>query len=345
MNARKLRSGVTLVTVLSLLAVAVLAGCSASSTAPQSGGGSTAASSGVDTTKQAAPAPVRIGALPNEDSLPLWVAEQTGIFKKLGLDVKITTFASAAERDAALQAGSVDMVSGDIIAAGLLSGHGFPVKIATIQLGATPKEGRFGILAAKNSGLTTLADLTTKGALAQSPGTLATYVADKLFTQAGIDPAKVKRIVVPKLPVRFQLLEAGKVPAAVLPEPLLSLGVKDGLKLLADDTTGANISQTVLIVSDKFLAAPGGKLSLATLLAGTDQAVAIINKDPNAQRALLVDKARLPAPIAQSYQINTYPTHQLPTQQQVDDVLAWMKANKLLPADSAVSYQSLTAGN
>jgi NitT/TauT family transport system substrate-binding protein len=341
MNVRTLRSVAALAVVLSLLAAALLAGCSTPS-GTQTGAGSSAASSSATT---AALPPIRIGALPNEDSLPLWVAEKTGLLKQVGLDVKITTFASAAERDAALQAGSVDAVSGDIIAAALLSGHGFPVKIATIQLGATPQQGRFGILAAKNSGLTKLADLATKGALAQSPGTLATYDADKLLEQGGIDPAKVKRIVVAKLPVRFQLLEAGKIPAAVLPEPLLSLGQKEGLPLLADDTQGANISQTVLIVSDKFLASTGGRDALAKLLTATDAAVAIINKDPNAQRTLLVDKARLPAPIAKDYKVNTYPTHQLPTQQQVDDVLAWMKANKLLPADAAVTYGSLTAGN
>jgi NitT/TauT family transport system substrate-binding protein len=337
MNVRTLRSAA----VFALLAAALLAGCSSPS-ATQSGPGSTAASSSATT---APLPPIRIGALPNEDSLPLWVAEKAGLFTKAGLDVQITTFPSAAERDAALQAGSIDAVSGDIIAAALLSSHGFPVKIATIQLGATPQEGRFGILAAKNSGLTALKDLETKGALAQSPGTLATYDADKLFVQAGVDPAKVKRITVPKLPVRFELLSTGKVPAAVLPEPLLSLGEKQGLKLLADDTKGANISQTVLIVSNKFLASAGGPDALTKLLAATDEAVAIINKDPNAQRALLVDKARLPAPIAQEYKINTYPTHQLPTQQQVDDVLAWMKANKLLPAGASVTYQSLTSGN
>jgi NitT/TauT family transport system substrate-binding protein len=335
MKVRTLRSVVALAVVTSLLAAAVLVGCSPPAST-QSGAGSSATGPAATSLP-----PIRIGALPNEDSLPLWVAEKTSLLKKAGLDVKITTFASAAERDAALQAGAVDMVSGDIIAAALLTDKGFPVKIATIQLGATPQEGRFGILAAKNSGLTSLKDLASKGALAQSPGTLATFAADKMLLEAGVMPKTVKRIVVAKLPVRFELLSTGKVPSAVLPEPLLSLGEKQGLKLLADDT-GTNISQTVLIVSDKFLAMDGGKAALAKLLATTDQAVAIINSDPNAQRALLVAKGRLPAPIAQEYKINTYPTHQLPTKEQVDAVLAWMMDNKLLKGETSVSYTSLT---
>lgn len=337
MNVRRSMSFVALAAIVALLAAALLSGCSAGSSTTGTKSAETSASTPATLPQ------IRIGALPNEDSLPLFVGAASGIFDKAGLKVTITPFPSAAERDAALQAGSIDAASGDIIAAALLSGKGFPVKIATIQLGATAAEGRFGILAAKNSGLTTLADLQTKGALAQSPGTLATYSADKMMEEYGVDPAKVKRVEVPKLPVRFQLLEAGKVPAAVLPEPLLTLGEKEGLKLLAQDTVGKNISQTVLMVSEKFLKQPGGQAALDKLLVANDEAVALINKDPNAQRALLIEKARLPKPIADTYEIEKYPNSQLPTKEQVDEVLAWMKAGKLLPDTTTVTYESLTS--
>ena len=317
------RTRVSFVAVALVAAVAVAVGLSACSAKPapmpsQQGEASATLS------------PVRIGALPNEDSLPLWVAEKQGLFKKAGLAVTITTFPSAAERDAALTAGSIDAESADIIAAALLAGHGFPVRIATIQLGATPAEGRFGIVASPKSGLTSLADLAKKGQLAQSSGTLAGYVADKLLAQAGIDPAKVKRVEVKKLPVRYDLVKTGGVPAAVLPEPLLSLAQKDGLKLLADDTKGANISQTVLLFSQKYLDGSGASASANALLNVWNEAVAAINADPNSFRALLVDKARLPKPIADSYQISHYPTAQQPTAQQIDEVLAWMRAQHLV---------------
>ena len=318
-----------------LLALALLAGCAAP--AAKTGGSSAATSS---TAAPGAASVIRIGALPNEDSLSLWVAANEGLFKKAGLDVQITTFPSAAERDAALQAGSVDAVSGDIIAAALLSGHGFPVKIATLQLGATPAEGRFGILANPKSGIKSLADLTTKGPLAQSSGTLAAYSADQMLVQGGVDPAKVKRTEVKKLPVRFQLLESNQVPAAVLPEPMLSLGQKQGMKLLADDTKGPqNTSQTVLIVSDKYLATSGAADAVRNLLGATDVAAAEINANPDAYRALLVEKARLPKPIADSYKISHYPEAALPTTAEVDAVLSWMRAKKLVGAD--VTYASL----
>jgi NitT/TauT family transport system substrate-binding protein len=65
-----------------------------------------------------------------------------------------------------------------------------------------------------------------------------------------------------------------------------------------------------------------------------------VNKDPNAQRTLLVDKARLPEPLKADYQVNTYPLHQLPTKEQVSDVLEWMKGAGLLTKD--IAYADLT---
>lgn len=340
---KKLRRLVPVVAVALAVSLALLAlgGCASSQTSTTSTTGSeTGTRTGEPVNK---PIPIRIGVLPNEDSLPLFVAEQAGLFQKAGLSVTLTLFPSAAERDAALQAGSIDAASADIIAAALLTSHGFPVKIVTLELGATPEQGRFGILAAKNSGINSLNDLAKSGgALAQSSGTLPAYAADRLILQAGVDPRAVKREEVKKLPVRYQLLSQGKVPAAVLPEPFFSLGVKDGLKVLADDSKGpVNISQTILMVSDAYLAKPGGKESVETLLGIWDRAVAAIDVKPDAYRALLVDKARLPAPIASSYEINQYPTAQLPTQQQVDNVLKWMTDNKLL-GTTPVNYTTLT---
>ncbi len=327
--------------LVALFALAALGGCTSQSGTTGTTTG-TAASTGTAGTANK-PIPIKIGVLPNEDSLPLFVAQQAGIFEKAGLGVTLVPFPSAAERDAALQAGSIDAASADIIAAALLTSRGFPVKIVTLELGATPQQGRFGILASKASGVTTLDGLARSGgALAQSSGTLATYAADRLIVAAGVDPKTIKREEIKKLPVRYQLLSQGKVASAVLPEPFFSLGVKDGMKVLADDSKGpANISQTILMVSDKFLAQPGGQETVTALLGAWDQAVAAIDVKPDAYRALLVKQARLPQPIATTYQINQYPTAQLPTREQVDNVLKWMADNKLL-GPTPVTYATIT---
>jgi NitT/TauT family transport system substrate-binding protein len=290
------------------------------------------------TSAEVKPAKVRIGTLPTEDSLPLWVAEKQGMFVKAGLQVELVPFASAQERDAALTAGAVDGFMGDLIAAASLRAGGVPVKVTTIMLGATPKEGRFGIAVKPGSKVTSLGQLAGK-AIGTSSGTIQEYVLDQLMVQAGVPLEQVKKEEVKKLPVRLELLMSGKLEAAALPEPLLSLADKQGAKVIADDTGDQNLSQTVLVVSQKLLDDPAGAKAMSGVLAVWDQAVAVVNKNPNSFRGLLVDKARLPQPLAATYEVNSYPTAQLPKREQVEDVLDWMKGAGLLSAD--VTYDDL----
>jgi len=103
--------------------------------------------------------------------------------------------------------------------------------------------------------------------------------------------------------------------------------------LLADDTKGSNITQTVLGVSDEYLAVPGGMVTVGRLLDVWDEAVDAVNADPDAWRTLLVEKARLPEPIKDTYAVNEYPKAQQPTEAMVAPVLEWMRTKGLLKAD------------
>lgn len=286
------------------------------------------------------PVPVVIGTLPTEDMLPLWVAQEEGLFAEYGLDsVEIVTFQAAQERDAALVAGEIDAYMGDIIASAQLEAGGAPVTIATVMLGATPAEGRFGIVAAPDSGFSDIAALAGVP-VGTSLNTIQEYVLDGLMRQAGVSQDDVVAEAVPKVPVRYDLLMQGQLKAAALPEPLLSLAELEGAVLLADDTTGENLSQTVLAFSDEYLSEIGGVDTMAALLEVWDEAVQIVNEDPDAWRELLVEQARLPEPIKDTYRINAYPTAQIPTDEQVDAVLAWMVGKGVIE-EGAVTFEDL----
>ncbi len=283
-------------------------------------------------------APVRIGVLPTEDSLPLWVAEKEGLFTKAGLDVTFVDFQAAAERDAAFTAGEIDAFMGDIIAAALLEQGGSGVTIGTVMLGATPAEGRFGIVVPADSAYQDLSALAGVP-VGTSSGTIQEYVLDGLMLQAGVPAEKVAKEEVKKVPVRFELLMKGQLKAAALPEPFLSLAVAQGAKLLGDDTKGENLSQTILGFSDEYLVSPGGIESMTALLEVWDEAVDLGNADPDAYRATLVERAKLPEPIKDSYKINTYPKADVPSEEQISAVLAWMDTKKLL--GKPVTYEDL----
>lgn len=280
------------------------------------------------------PAPIKIGTLPTEDALPLWVAESEGMFEAAGLEVEIVVFQAAQERDTAFSSGAIDAFMGDIIASANLEASGAGVTLATVMLGQTPAEGRFGIVAAPGSDATSLADLAGVP-IGTSAASIQEYVVDGLMAAAGVPADQVAKEIVPKVPVRYDLLINGQIGAAAFPEPFLSLAELEGAVLLADDTTGENLTQTVLGVSDTYIALPSGMVTVRALLDVWDEAAALINASPDTYRELLVDKARLPEPLKDTYRVNTYPTAAAPSAEMVDAVLAWMAGKDLLQADVA----------
>ena len=188
---------------------------------------------------------VKIGVLPIEDNLPFYVAEKDGLYAKEGVRVELVSFASALERDTALQAGQIDGEVADMVAVALLKKIGTDVKIASIGLGATPKEGRFAILSSPKSNIKDLAGLEGS-TLGISQNSIIDYVSDQMLLDKGVVLNDVKKMSIPKMPVRLDMLLSDQINAACLPDPLASLAQAKGAHVIIDDTY-RNISQTVFL--------------------------------------------------------------------------------------------------
>ena len=76
---------------------------------------------------------IKIGALPNEATLPYYVAAQEGIFTNHGLDVEIIPFQSAMERDSALIAGEIDGGGNDPVSVALMRNAGLILKLSRLD--------------------------------------------------------------------------------------------------------------------------------------------------------------------------------------------------------------------
>lgn len=286
--------------------------------------------------EETTPSPLKVGTLATQDALPLWVAESKGYFTEEGLtDVEIITFQSAQECQAAFASGAVDALMTDLIVATNLHASGTKVVIPTVMLGADTKQGRFAIVASPKSTATKIQDLANVP-VGTASATITEYVLDQLMAEAGVPASEVKKEEVDKVPVRFELMMSGQLQAASLPEPLVSLAVLQGAKVVegGDDTLAKeNISQSVLAVSAKYADSAAGAASLDAALKAWDKAVADINANPDSFRALLVEKARLPQPLAASYQVSEYPKAAPPAAADVQRVLDWMKEKGYLKAD------------
>lgn len=279
--------------------------------------------------------PIKIGVLPIEDNLPFYVAEKDGLYTQAGVQVELVSFASALERDTALQAGQIDGEVADLVAVALLKKIGTEVKIASIGLGATPKEGRFAILSSPKS---TIKDVTgLKGAtLGISQNSIIDYVSDQMLSDKGVPLDAVKKMSIPKMPVRVDMLLSDQINAACLPDPLASLAQAKGAHLIIDDTY-RNISQTVLLFRTKSIEEnPEGIKAVVRVYGTAGQA---LTKNPDQYRTLFLEKAQIPSDLKESYNTPTFSKLQLPTEEEVNSVMKWMVDKKLI--SKAYSYQEL----
>jgi NitT/TauT family transport system substrate-binding protein len=274
---------------------------------------------------------VTVATMLTEDLLPLWVAEQEQLFGEHGIDVKIEIFQSAQELSTAVTSGAVDFAMTDPMVAASLTAGGTPVTLEWVTLGATPEQGRFGIMTSPDSGISTLQDLAGKP-IGVGSNTILEYVMDRLMEQAGIPASEVKTEEIKKIPVRYEMMTQGQVAAAALPSSLLALGEATGMVLVADDTTGANISQSVMVVRDDFAASADGQAAIASLREVWDQAAQLINANPDSYRPLLASTISLPEAVVDSYPVSEYPLASRPTAAMIDPVLQWMDGKGYLTA-------------
>ena len=308
----------------SAASLALLASCSS-----QGGSGSTSASAADSTASAPSSATLTVGTLATEDILPLWVAQDEGLFEKNGLSVEIVTFQSATELIAGVSSGEVDLAMTDIMVTASIFASGTDVQMEWVTLGTTPAQGRFGIMAGPKSDVQSLSDLANVP-IGVGSNTILEYVMDRLLESAGVSDGQIVVEELQKLPVRYQAMLEGEVKAAALPGTLLALGEANGCRLIADDTQGDNISQSVMIARSDFVSSDANKQQVERLEDVWDDAAALVNANPESYRETLVTNANLPAEIAGTYRISEYPLCELPTEDMVAPVLAWMEGKGYL---------------
>ena len=330
------------IVMIAAFALVAFAGCGGGSSSGSQTASQTSEAEGGTESEIAAEAEggaITIGTLATEDILPLWVAQSEGLFEKNGIQVEIVPFQSATELIAGVASGEVDLAMTDIMVTASMFASGIDVQMEWVTLGTTADQGRFGIMVGPDSGIETLNDLAGVP-IGVGSNTILEYVMDKLMERAGVPDDQIIVEELQKLPVRYQAMASGEVAAAALPGTLLALGEASGCKLIADDTQGENLSQSVMIARTDVANDPARAQQIETLKAIWDEGAELVNANPEQYRSVLVANANLPEEIADTYPISTYPTVQMPTADMVDPVLAWMEQKGYL--NQPVSYDEAT---
>ena len=277
---------------------------------------------------------LKIAVLPITDTLPMYVAQQEGLFTKHGVNVEFIPVASAPERDQLIAAGGADGTINETLAVMLFNKERVQMQVVRYALRPTEGKGHFFILASPKSGISSVDGL--KGVeIGVSQGTVIEYVTERLLQADGFTADEIKTIAVPKIPDRMALLASGELQAGVMPDPLASLVVSQGGVIVIDDSSHPEYGFSVISFRKDVIDA--NSESIKGFLAAIEEATSLLNAEPAKYKNVLSEQKLVPQPLIESYQAPVFPAAGVPTIDEWKDARNWLKEKGILTTD--VSYE------
>lgn len=266
-----------------------------------------------------------LGLMPAVNIAPIIVAEAEGFFQQEGVTLQIELFKNQMYRESALQAGTIDGTVSDLINAVNAVSKGFPLKVTSAS------EGIFGLVAAPRSKFPDAS--SWKNAKAGSKlkvglleNSIIYYVTERMLETRGIRTSIIELISSPQLPARMEMLLAGKIDAACLPEPMISLALKSGATLVADTENLPFTPGVILFTENALKTKPH---LVRAFYRGYNRGVASLARNPEHWKPLILEKAEFP-PTARGFSLPAFAPARLTRQEEYVDVTNWMQAKGLL---------------
>jgi len=264
---------------------------------------------------------ISIGIMPDVESIPFIIAEKNGYFTKEGVQVKIVPFKSAKDRDSALQSGQLDGVITDILAVVFANEGGINLKICS------KNDGNIELMAGKDSGINSIADLKGKQ-IGLSTNTIMEYTTDRMLEAGQVKPEEVKKAAIPQMPTRLEMLQGAKVDAAILPEPLAGLAVKNGARVLNSTDSMKNKAGAIAFTAQSLQDNPA---EIKAVFKAYNDAVDYLQKEPLANYVdYIIQTQGFPAEIKDSFKLPQYSKAELPSEAIFSDVVKWLKDKNLI---------------
>lgn len=209
---------------------------------------------------------LHVGVMPVADCLPFYLAERTGIYERLGLEVRLHTYQAQLDIDTALARGHVDVGYSDLARAILLQQDSVDVRaIATF-------EGRLDLITPRRGRVRKLDQLKEK-MVAVARHSITDYWSDRLTDSAAIRRADIFRPQINDVRIRTDMLCNGTMDAAFLPEPYATEALQRGHHKNFS-TNGLSPKLVVLLATGKALNNVDRQHQIELLLKGYTQAIA-----------------------------------------------------------------------
>lgn len=166
------------------------------------------------------------------ESMPIYISQTNGLFKKHGVDVDVITSRGGGEAMKAYISGDVQIVATGFPEVGLMRARNVDVELFFAQTSRVP----FAMIARKDLDIKSVADLKGKTIAVTSPGSLTANLARYFVMQAGLDPDKdVSLVSVGGGGEILGALKSQRADAAMLFEPFVTIGIQQNIATMLVD--------------------------------------------------------------------------------------------------------------
>ena len=169
---------------------------------------------------------LKIACLPTLDALPLWVAEDCGLFKREKVDVELVSFKAHMDVDTALVGGSVAGALTDCFRAEFIEKNG----VALTRFAPTPLSWK--LIANRSARLKSLRQMGDK-MIAMTRHSATDYLTDEVLKDVKTT-TDVFRVQINDVDLRLLMLINNEMDALWLPEPHATKALLKGHHQLAD---------------------------------------------------------------------------------------------------------------
>ncbi len=249
---------------------------------------------------------LKIGIMPAVDSAPILLAEEQGYYEELGLKMDIQIYRNANNRQSALQSGELDGTMTDLIAFVNNVQNGFDIKITTST------DGSFPFLLKK--------DFQEKEEI--KIGMMEVSVSNFLSEEFLSDEYKMDKLFIPAIPTRLEMLVAGQMDMAIIPEPMASMGQLRGVEKRVYENQDDYMPEAMVFTDN---AIKEKEKAIKLFHQAYNKAVRDIREDDSQARDVLISRLELKSEIKDLIVMPEYHLTRVPDQEYINKIVNWVE--------------------
>ncbi|MCZ2804632.1 ABC transporter substrate-binding protein [Modestobacter sp. VKM Ac-2983] len=252
---------------------------------------------------------VRVGAIPIVDVAPLYLAQEVGIFADHGLEVEPFLAQGGAAIVPAVLSGEAEFGFSNITSLLQAESRGVPLALVAPGPGATgnAEEDFAAVIVPDDSDVQEPADLAGKRIAINSINNISDTVVRETVRQDGGDPSSIEFVEL-AFPNMVAAVADGSVDAAFAVEPFATVGVSQGMRVVAAPYTQTDEALTVAgyFTSDQYAAE--NPETVQAFADAMEEAQQYATEHPDEVREVLGSYTNIDPAIAQELTLPTYQT-------------------------------------